>query len=195
MEGFMPSSLVPRTALRGGSQSSHDKLAKTLGYFSIALGATELLAPRALCRAIGLNGLEPVVRAYGACEGATGVAILASHDPAPWIWARVAGDMADIATVATGFQQDNAKRDNVLALAALAAVTAIDVVCASGLSSEKGGRKTALTDYSRRSGFPQGLQSARGAARNFKVPADMRVPELLRPEHFQRNRKTSSSSQ
>jgi hypothetical protein len=195
MEDFMPSGLVPRTALRGGSQSSHDKLAKTLGYFSIALGATELLAPRALCKAIGLNGLEPVVRAYGAREVATGVAILASHDPAPWIWARVAGDMADIATVATGFQQDNAKRDNnVLALAALAAVTAIDVVCASGLSSEKGG-KTALTDYSSRSGFPQGLQSARGAARNFKVPADMRVPELLRPEHFQRNRKTSSSSQ
>ena len=191
----MPSSLVPRTALRGGSQSSHDKLAKTLGYFSIALGATELLAPRALCRAIGLNGLEPVVRAYGAREVATGVAILTSHDPAPWIWARVAGDMADIATVATGFQQDDAKRDNnVLALAALAAVTAIDVVCASGLSSEKGG-KTALTDYSSRSGFPQGLQSARGAARNFKVPADMRVPELLRPEHFQRNRKTSSGSQ
>src|SRR3977135_766776 len=131
MEGFMPSSLVPRTALRGGSQSSHDKIAKTLGYFAMSLGATELLAPCALCRVIVLNGLEPVVRAYGAREVATGVAILASHDPAPWIWARVAGDMADIATVATGFQQDNAKRaKNVLALAALAAVTAIDVGCA-----------------------------------------------------------------
>src|SRR3982074_2575891 len=119
MEGFMPSSLVPRTALRGGSQSSHDKLAKTLGYFSIALGATELLARRALCRAIVFNGLEPVVRAYGAREVATGVAILASHDPAPWIWARVAGDMADIATVATGFQPDNAERaNNVLAVGA-----------------------------------------------------------------------------
>src|SRR4030088_921667 len=110
MEGFMPSSLVPRTALRGGSQSSHDKLAKTLGYFSIALGATELLAPRWRGRAIGVKGLEPVVRVYGAREVATGVAILTSHDPAPWIWARVAGDMADIATVATGFQQDDAKR-------------------------------------------------------------------------------------
>src|SRR3954452_20064614 len=175
MEAFMPSSLVPRTARSGGSQSSHDKLAKTLGYFSIALGATELLAPRALCRAIGLNGLEPVVRAYGAREVATGVAILASHDPAPWIWARVAGDMADIATVATGFQQDNAKKDNnVLALAALAAVTVADVVCASALGAEKGNRKTAIADYSNRSGFPQGLQTARGAARDFVVPSDMR---------------------
>jgi hypothetical protein len=191
MEGFMHSSLVPRTALRGSSQSSHVKLAKNLGYFSLALGAVELFAPRALCRAIGLNGLEPVVRAYGAREVATGVAILTSHDPAPWIWARVAGDVADIATVATGFQQHNPKKDNnVLALAALAAVTAIDVVCASGLNSEKGGRKTALTDYSRRSGFPQGLQAARGAARDFKVPADMKVPELLRPETFQRSQKT-----
>src|SRR3954447_21889573 len=143
MEDFMPSSLVPRTALRGGSQSSHDKLAKTLGYFSIALGATELLAPRALCRAIGLNGLEPVVRAYGAREIATGVAILASHDPAPWIWARVAGDMADIATAASGIRSDGGqKRNAVLTLAALTAVTAVDVMCASGLDAEKGSRKT-----------------------------------------------------
>src|SRR3981081_1564640 len=149
MEGFMPSSLVPRTALRGGSQSSHDKLAKTLGYFSIALGATELLAPRALCKASGLNGLERVVRAYGAREVATGLAILTSHDPAPWIWARVAGDMADIATVGTGLQQSNPKKENsALALTALAAVTLVDLACARGLSAEKGGLKTALTDYS-----------------------------------------------
>src|SRR3954451_8732638 len=107
MEQSMQHSLVPKTALRGRSKSSHDKLARNLGYLSIALGVAELLAPRALCRAIGLNGLEPVVRAYGARELATGVAILASHDPAPWIWARVAGDLGDIATVATGFRQDN----------------------------------------------------------------------------------------
>src|SRR3954447_15429151 len=187
MEDFMPSSLVPRTALRGGSQSSHDKLAKTLGYFSIALGATELLAPRALCRAIGLNGLEPVVRAYGAREIATGVAILTSHDPAPWIWARVAGDMADIATVATGLQQDNPRKENSgLALAALAAVTLLDIACATGLSGEKGGLKTAVTDHSNRSGFPGGLGAAKGAARDFSVPDDMRVPELLRPRTFER---------
>ena len=67
-------SLVPRTALRGQSKSSHDKLARNLGYFSIALGVTELVAPGALCRAIGLRGLEPVVRGYGAREVATGVA-------------------------------------------------------------------------------------------------------------------------
>ncbi len=180
-------SLVPKTALRGQSRSRPDNLARNLGYVSIALGVAELLAPRAVCKAIGLRGLEPVVRAYGAREIATGVAILASHDPAPWIWARVAGDMADIATVATGVQQHNRKRDNAaLTLAALAAVTMVDVACASRLSGEKGGRKTAIADYSDRSGFPQGLQAAKGAARDFRVPDDMRVPDLLRSDTYER---------
>jgi hypothetical protein len=188
-------SLVPRTALPGQSRSNHDELARSLGYFSLALGVAELLAPRALCNAIGLKGLEGVVRAYGAREIATGVAILTSHDPAPWIWARVAGDMADIATVATGVQQHNPKRENAtLALAALTAVTLVDVACASRLSSEKGGRKTAIADYGDRSGFPQGLGGAKGAARDFQVPDDMRVPDLLRADTFERRQRQTGKS-
>src|SRR5436853_311121 len=183
----MHSNIVPRTAIRGQSRSSQDRLAKNLGYFSSALGMVELLAPRALCNAIGLRGMEPVIRAYGARELATGVAILTSHDPAPWIWARVAGDVADIATVAAGLQQGNPRKENSgLALAALAAVTLLDVACATGLSREKGGLKTAVTDYGNRSGFPGGLGAAKGAARDFSVPDDMRVPELLRPRTFER---------
>src|SRR3954463_1352267 len=173
----MHSNLVPRTAIRGRSRSSQDRLAKNLGYFSIALGMVELLAPKALCNAIGLRGLEPVIRAYGAREIANGVAILTSHDPAPWIWARFAGDMADIATVATGLQQDNPKKEqSALTLGALAAVTLVDIACGTALSAEKGGRKTAVTDYSSRSGFPNGLAAAKGAASDFRVPEDMRVP-------------------
>jgi hypothetical protein len=178
-------SVIPSSALPGESRSAHDKLARDLGYFSIALGAAELLAPMAICNAVGLKGLEPVIRAYGAREVVTGVAILSSHDPAPWIWARVAGDMADIATVGTGLQRSNPKKENsALALAALAAVTLVDIACARGLSAEKGGRKTAATDYSDRSGFPAGLSAAKGAASDFEVPDDMRVPELLRPRKF-----------
>jgi hypothetical protein len=149
-------------------------LAKTLGYFSIALGVAELIAPRALSRAVGAARIRPLLRAYGAREIATGVAILASHDPEPWIWARVAGDVADIATVATGRSQNNARKENnALALASLAAVTIVDIICAGGLNSEKGGRKTASADYRDRSGFPQGIQAAKGAARGFRVPQEM----------------------
>src|SRR5947209_1934493 len=176
---------IQPTALPGRSQSAHNRIAKNLGYLSIALGVTELLAPRAVCRAAGLNGMETLVRSYGAREIATGVAILTSHDPAPWIWGRVGADMADIATVATGIQQDGEQRSNaVLTLAALAAVTAVDVMCASGLQSEKGNRKTAVADYSDRSGFPQGLQSARGAGRRVKIPQDMKTPEMLTSTKF-----------
>jgi hypothetical protein len=151
------------------------------------LGLAEILAPKAICSAIGLKGLEPVMRAYGAREVATGVAILTSHDPAPWIWARVAGDVADIATVATALQHGNPKKENsALALAALGAVTLVDIACATGLSAEKGGLKTAVTDYSNRGGFPGGIGAAKGAASDFPVPDDMRVPELLRPRTFDR---------
>jgi hypothetical protein len=149
---------------------------------SIALGIAEFIAPGTICRAAGVRGLEAIVRGYGARQIATGVAILGSHDPEPWIWTRVAGDLADIATVAAGVQQDNqSKGRSALALATLAAVTLVDLACASGLQSEKGNRNTARRDSSRRSGFPRGLQAARGAARDFQVPDDMRTPELLRP--------------
>src|SRR3954454_8058964 len=157
MEPSMPN-LVPRTALRGHSQSSRDKMAKGLGYFSIALGVAEIMAPRAVCRAAGIRGLESVVRAYGAREIAAGVAILASHNPEPWIWGRVAGDMLDIATVATGLRQDNSKRDkSVLALTTLATVPIVAVICAKGLHREQGNSRSAIAAYSERSGFPQGL--------------------------------------
>lgn len=179
----MPDQTLPQTALPGQSRSAHDRTAKGLGYVSIALGIAELLAPRALCRATRLRGMEQVVRAYGAREVATGVAILTSHNPEPWIWARVAGDMADMATVATGLRRGKGhKRDNnMLTLAALTAVTAVDIACASGMNGEKASRTTAVRDYGARSGFPRGLATARGAARDFQVPDDFRAPKALRP--------------
>ena len=177
----MPS-VVQRSAQSGRSQSAGDRLATNLGYLSLALGTAEILVPQSICRALGLRGLEPVVRAYGAREIANGVAILSSHDPEPWVWARVAGDLADMATVAAGVRPDNRERGNsVLALVGLIAVTAVDVACAKALNLEKGSRQTAVTDYSRRGGFPNGLRAARGAARNFKIPDDMRIPRLMRP--------------
>ena len=162
-------SIVPQTALPGRSQSSHDRLARGLGYFSLALGAAELIAPGAICRAIGLKDGEMVVRGYGVREVATGLAILASHDATPWVLGRVGGDAADIATVAAT-AENIAAPSTLGALAALAGAAALDAFCAVGLMSEKGGRKTARRDYGDRSGFPRGLQAARGAAVAEKSP-------------------------
>jgi hypothetical protein len=68
-------------------------------------------------------------------------------------------------------QQDNSQKDkNAITLATLAAVTAVDVACARGLNNEKGGRNTAIADYSDRSGFPRGVEAAWGAVRNRPRP-------------------------
>ena len=177
-------SLVPRTALPGRSWSMHDQMARGLGYFSIALGIAELAAPRTIRRAAGIDAPEAVLRAYGAREIATGAAILGAHDPTPWIWGRVGGDALDIATVAAAPTDPRvANGRKVWALAALAAVTALDAFTASCLSAEKGRRTTARADYRDRSGFPKGVEAARGAAREFAV--DRRGPEALRTKTSQ----------
>src|SRR4051794_31635707 len=90
--------------------SSAYQLAQGLGWFSIALGVAELVAPRSLARALGMEGNESLLQAYGAREIGTGIAILSSRRPAPWLWGRVAGDALDIATLACGMTSDNPKR-------------------------------------------------------------------------------------
>ena len=167
---------------RGHPDSATDTLARALGVFSIALGFVEAAAPRALTRALGMEGQETLVRAYGLREIATGVGILASEDPSPWIWGRVAGDALDIATLLTGLEGDNPRKDNVgLALASVGAVTALDLYCAQQLSRETTRPLPPLRDYSGRSGLPRPPQAMRGAARDFEVPRDFRIPEPLRP--------------
>ena len=160
-----------------------ERLATGLGWFSIALGIAELAAPKAICKALGMEGREGLVKAYGVREVATGIAILASHDPTPWIWGRVGGDALDLATLATGLEGDNPKKDNVWATtAAVAGITLIDVACAQRLTTGKSLKSPGeIPDYSDRSGFPRSPDAMRGVARDLEIPADFRIPEPLRP--------------
>jgi hypothetical protein len=166
----------------GHPDSATDTLARGLGVFSIGLGLVEVLAARSLTGALGMEGSETLVRAYGLREITKGVGILASDDPTPWIWGRVAGDALDIATLVTGLDEDNPKRANVgLALAAVAGATALDLYCAQALSGESPVPLPPARDYSRRSGFARPPQQMRGAASDFQVPRDFRAPEAMRP--------------
>ena len=85
-----------------------DQLSRALGWFSIGLGITELLAPRRITKALGMEGNEGLVRAYGAREIGSGVLSL-SIDKQTGLWSRVAGDALDIATVATAMRPGNPK--------------------------------------------------------------------------------------
>ena len=163
-----PGSVLPETVTNAAPA-----LAQALGWFSIALGAAELFAGRPLARSLGMEEDIGVVRAYGLREIATGIGILTARDPAPWVWGRVAGDALDLATLGMGLRGDNPQRGEVgIALAMVAGVTALDVVCAQALGAgsagqhhEPAGRLPPQRDFSDRTGFPKGMAQVRGAAR------------------------------
>lgn len=175
----------PRILRRGpGSLGAADRLARALGWFSIGLGVAQMLAPRRMTRALGMRGQEGLMRAYGAREVASGVLAL-SVDPSVGLRSRMVGDAVDAATLIAALRPGNPKRDNVmLALAMVAGVTMLDILADQALKARHGReqarplRRIAPNTAARpgdRSGFPQGLARARGAARDFVVPEDFRA--------------------
>jgi uncharacterized membrane protein len=117
------------------------RLARNLGWFSIGLGATEILAPGLVARISGAPDSKlsrTVIRTYGGREIAQGIAILSSMPrPAGWMWGRVAGDLLDIGSVAVGMlSKDGNLPRGLIAMTSLVGVTAIDQYCAEKLSSK-----------------------------------------------------------
>ena len=74
-----------------------EKASRGLGWASIAIGLTEILAPRQLERVMGIGNGENtgMLRVLGVREIMHGVDILSHRNPTPGVWARVAGDMLD----------------------------------------------------------------------------------------------------
>jgi hypothetical protein len=142
------------TLWHGNGDPTGLKVAQGLGWFSIALGALELFATRELTRSLGMRGNDPLVQLYGLREIATGIGILMSNDPTPWIWGRVVGDALDAGTLGAHLNDENPEAGNVaIALGNVAAVTLVDIYCAYKLSAaERPARRE--YDYSDRSGMP-----------------------------------------
>lgn len=145
-------------------KQSADTLAQGLGWFSIALGAAELAAPRTMGQALGMADRSRLIQAYGLREIATGIGILASRQPKRWVWGRVAGDALDMATLATGLADDNPRRGAVgAAMGGVVAVTLLDLYCANQLGEGEQPARP-MRDYSNRSGFPEPPDHMRGQA-------------------------------
>jgi uncharacterized membrane protein len=113
-------------------------LAIGLGWFSVALGVAELVAPRKMARLVGVppsDRTDAVLQGFGAREIATGLAILAQPGEAKWLWARVAGDALDLGTLGAAMGGERADRTRgACAAAAVMGATALDVLCAQRLS-------------------------------------------------------------
>ena len=109
-------------------------MARGLAWFGIGLGVAELLAPRRVAQAAGLEGHETLVALFGVREIASGAVMLAARYPQDRLWVRVIGDALDGALLASRLGPSNPHRDRTLvALLAIAPVALLDAAYAKVL--------------------------------------------------------------
>jgi uncharacterized membrane protein len=121
-----------------GRREGNERRARLLGYFSLALGASQLAAPGSVARLIGLKDrarTRDLLRALGAREVASGLAILANPSSAGPLWLRVLGDAMDLGLLGAAFSNGVQSRSKLaVATTAVAGVTALDAYGAARLS-------------------------------------------------------------
>jgi uncharacterized membrane protein len=132
----------PRTAEPAGGIPESQRLARGLGYTSLGLGAAQVGAPRLVA---WLTGTRPsrahksVMRAMGFRELAVGTGLLSASTTSPWLWARAAGDVVDLALLGSGLASSQVgRRRRVLAIATVAGVTVCDVVAGWRIAATEG---------------------------------------------------------
>ncbi len=104
-------------------------VARGLAWFGVGLGLVEVVAPKALARAIGLDARPGLLRAFGLREIAAGAIILVAERPQDWLWLRTAGDLLDGAVLTAGLSSRNPHRGRTaLATLAVAPVVALDAL-------------------------------------------------------------------
>jgi uncharacterized membrane protein len=122
---------------------SPQKIAQSLGWFSIGLGLAEIAAPTAVANIVGVNGgsaTKKTLRFYGARELAAGIGILSQSKPSAWLWGRVAGDVLDLSSLFKAMTSKENERGKTAAVtAAVLGVTAADVCCAMQLTRRNTG--------------------------------------------------------
>src|SRR5690242_5516170 len=112
------------------TQLKEDRLARRLGWFSIGLGVSAFLAPRQVARLIGVKGHHGLIRLIGLREITSGVGILGLPKPSRWVQSRVGGDAMDLALLGSALISNGTAKGKVVAsTAAVAGVTALDVMC------------------------------------------------------------------
>jgi hypothetical protein len=149
---------VPHRVTR--TNHSARTLARGLGWLSIGLGVAQLAMPGKLARFLGVPGNEGLIRACGARELATGIGLLMSDDPKPWIYGRIGGDVLDLAGLGMSIENGTEQVNAAIAAGAVAGITVLDLSCAKGLASEND--LVTEWDYSDRSGFAQSPDAMRG---------------------------------
>ena len=109
-------------------------LARGLGLASLGLGAAQVLAPSAVAREAGLmptDGTNAAIRVIGVRELSVVPGLLLSKAPAGWLWARVGGDLVDLALLGRALEDRCNERDRTArSLRVVAGITALDLLAA-----------------------------------------------------------------
>ncbi|WP_309087257.1 hypothetical protein [Phenylobacterium sp.] len=114
-------------------------LSGTLGQNALGLAVWGLAAPNSVNRFLGMNANPQAIQLlFGARELATGLRLVSDPTCKMTLWARVAGDIFDIAVLRSLDKPENPKRRNVrTALGVVLAVTALDALAAVRMSTVK----------------------------------------------------------
>ncbi|WBB68917.1 SRPBCC family protein [Micromonospora sp. WMMD812] len=113
------------------------RLARALGWLSLALGAGTIAAAGRLARLTGVDdspAARVVIPALGARELGHASGLIAGRRAAGWAWSRVAGDVLDLTLLARALADREGERRRRVALttAVIAGITAVDVLAAVG---------------------------------------------------------------
>jgi hypothetical protein len=111
-----------------------NRIARGLGWFSLAVGAVELFAPGRISRVLGVRGRDGLIRSHGVREIGSGLGVLFGPRPSRWLWARVAGDALDLGALHSARQHSRRKDAIDTAMRGMSALTALDVAAAARLS-------------------------------------------------------------
>ncbi len=125
------------------SEETASKLAPPLGWFSIGLGAPQVMAPGRINRLVGIedNAMNrKLMRAVGLREIASGLGIFTGRRQLG-LWSRVAGDAMDLALLGAAFGYPrNTKTRVAVGAASIVGVTVLDVLASVGSTKTTAGR-------------------------------------------------------
>jgi len=118
--------------------SPEGEITRFLGWFSLGLGVPQTLAPGRVNRLIGVRddaSSRIWQRVVGVRELAAAAGIFGRPRPAGWLWARVAGDIKDLALLGVAWRnQEQRTRRLAAAAASVAGITAVDAFAAARMS-------------------------------------------------------------
>jgi uncharacterized membrane protein len=132
------------TGRHSDEDRANGRLAAGLGWFSLGLGATQLLAPGAVARLVGLEDKPAwrwLVRSCGLREITAGLGILFRPDPVNALRARMIGDGVDLAALGVAVGSGQADRTRAtMAAGVVLGVAALDTYCSRALQAGSNGR-------------------------------------------------------